>query len=113
MRARSANCMARAAISMSSFLARASDAMRGLRMAWVMVAMAAKSPSEAMAKPASMMSTPRSSKGMGHGELFLRGHAAAGGLLAVAQRGVEKVNVIRSHFLPVKAMSDGKPMFRA
>ena len=62
MRARSANCSARAAISMSSVLARASDAMRGLRTAWVMVAMAAKSPSEAMAKPASMMSTPRSSR---------------------------------------------------
>jgi hypothetical protein len=27
---------------------------------------------------------------MGHGELFLRGHAAAGRLLAVAQRGIEK-----------------------
>ncbi len=62
MRARSANCSARAAISMSSVFARASDAMRGLRMACVIVAMAAKSPSEAMAKPASMMSTPRSSR---------------------------------------------------
>ena len=29
-------------------------------------------------------------KGVGHGELFLRGHAAAGGLLAVAQGGVEE-----------------------
>ena len=33
-------------------------------------------------------------KGMGHGELFLRGHAAAGRLLAVAQSGVEEGNVI-------------------
>ncbi len=33
-------------------------------------------------------------KGMGHGELFLRGHAAAGRLLAVAQSGVKKGNVI-------------------
>jgi hypothetical protein len=31
---------------------------------------------------------------MGHGELFLRGHAAAGGLLAVAEGGVEERNVI-------------------
>jgi len=53
--------MARAAISMSSFFARARDAIFGLRIAWVIVEMAAKSPSEAMAKPASMMSTPRSS----------------------------------------------------
>ena len=30
-----------------------------------------------------------------HGQLFLGGHAAAGRLLAVAQRGVEKYNVIR------------------
>ena len=34
-------------------------------------------------------------KRVGHGELFLRGHAAAGRLLAVAQRGVEESNVIR------------------
>ena len=33
-------------------------------------------------------------EGMGHGQLFLRGHAAAGRLLAVAQRGVEKDNLI-------------------
>ena len=33
-------------------------------------------------------------KGVGHGELFLRGHAAAGGLLAVAQGGVEEDYVI-------------------
>ena len=33
-------------------------------------------------------------KGMGHGELFLRGHAAAGRLLAVAQGGVEEGYVI-------------------
>jgi hypothetical protein len=31
---------------------------------------------------------------MGHGQLFLRGHTAAGRLLAVAQRRVEKNNVI-------------------
>ena len=33
-------------------------------------------------------------KGVGHGELFLRGHAAARRLLAVAQGGVEKNYVI-------------------
>ncbi len=33
-------------------------------------------------------------KGVRHGEFFLRGHAAAGGLLAVAQSGVEECNVI-------------------
>ena len=35
-------------------------------------------------------------KGMGHGELFLGGHAAAGRLLAVAQGGVKEDNVIWS-----------------
>ena len=74
--------------------------MRGLRTAWVMVAMAAKSPSEAIAKPASMMSTPKVLKGMSHGQFFLRGHAAARRLLAVAQSGVEEsyvIRVIQSH----------------
>ncbi len=33
-------------------------------------------------------------KGVSHGELFLRGHAATGRLLAVAQSGVEECNVI-------------------
>ena len=33
-------------------------------------------------------------KGVRHGELFLRGHAAAGRLLAIAQSGVEECNVI-------------------
>ena len=33
-------------------------------------------------------------QGVGHGQLFLRGHAAAGRLLAVAQRGVEEDYVI-------------------
>ena len=33
-------------------------------------------------------------KGMGHGELFLRGHAAARGLLAIAQGGVKKDYVV-------------------
>ena len=33
-------------------------------------------------------------QGVGHGELFLRGHAAAGRLLAVAQRGVKEDDVI-------------------
>ena len=32
---------------------------------------------------------------VGHGELFLRGHAAAGRLLAVAQGGVEEYDVVR------------------
>src|ERR1035437_2927772 len=96
---------------MSSSFARARDVMRGLRIAWVIVAMAAKSPSEAMAKPASMISTPRSSRacaledledledlqGMRHGQLFLRHHAAARRLLAVAQRGVKEDNVIICH----------------
>jgi hypothetical protein len=31
---------------------------------------------------------------MSHGELFLRGHAAAGGLLAVAESGIEEENLI-------------------
>ena len=33
-------------------------------------------------------------EGVGHGELFLRGHAAAGRLLAVAQSGVEEDYVV-------------------
>jgi len=34
-------------------------------------------------------------EGVGHGELFLGGHAAAGGLLAVAEGGVEDLNFVR------------------
>jgi hypothetical protein len=33
---------------------------------------------------------------MGHGQFFLRGHAAAGGLLAVAEGGVEEDYMIRN-----------------
>ena len=36
-------------------------------------------------------------QGMGHGQLFLRRHAAAGRLFAVAQRGVEEDNAIGRH----------------
>jgi hypothetical protein len=50
---------------------------------------AAKSPSEAMGKPASMMSTPISSSRLGDLQLFLVGHGGAGRLFAIAQGGVE------------------------
>ena len=50
---------------------------------------AAKSPSEAIGKPASMMSTPICVEQLGDFELLLVGHGGAGRLLAVAQGGVE------------------------
>ncbi len=47
-------------------------------------------------------------EGMGHGQLFLRGHAAAGRLLAVAQGGVEEEYVSCVHALacPEKHLSN-------
>ena len=60
-------------------------------MAWT----ASKSPGEAIGKPASMTSTPRSREGAGHLELLGEVHAAAGRLLAVAQRGVEDEDAVR------------------
>jgi hypothetical protein len=42
---------------------------------------------------------------MRHGELFLRRHAAAGGLFAVAEGGVEENNVIRDHALDLPGES--------
>ena len=55
-------------------------------MAWTEL----KSPSEAMAKPASRMSTPRRGELVGHAEFFCVVHGAAGGLFAVAEGGVEE-----------------------
>ena len=49
----------------------------------------AKSPSEAIGKPASMMSTPIVVEQLGDLELLLERHGGAGALLAVAQGGVE------------------------
>jgi hypothetical protein len=57
--------------------------------------MAAKSPSEAMANPASSTSTPKPRSG-GQAEFFLVVHGAAGGLLAVTQGGVEEDDVVRA-----------------
>ena len=50
---------------------------------------ARKSPSEAIGKPASMMSTPIVVEELRDLELFLMGHGGAGRLFAVAQGGVE------------------------
>jgi hypothetical protein len=60
MRDFSAGSMERAAASMSSRLQRASDAMRELRTSRAIWRMESESPWLAMAKPASMTSTPRS-----------------------------------------------------
>ena len=60
-----------------------------------MACTASKSPGEAMGKPASITSTPRSLKGVGDLELFGEVHAGAGRLLAVAQRGVENQDSVR------------------
>ena len=62
MRERSAPSSDRAAASISSLRVRAREAMRGPRTSRQMLLMAAKSPGEAMAKPASMISTPRASR---------------------------------------------------
>ena len=48
-------------------------------------------------------------KGMRHGELFLRGHAAAGRLLAIAQSGVEERNVIGDLICSYLTPGTGKP----
>ena len=55
---------------------------------------ASKSPSEAMGKPASMMSTPISSRSVGDLQLLVERHRGAGRLLAVAQRGVEDQDAV-------------------
>jgi hypothetical protein len=48
-------------------------------------------------------------QGVGHGELFLRGHAAAGRLLAVAQSSVEEGYVIGTHLGPASSGEDSLP----
>ena len=53
-----------------------------------------KSPSEAMAKPASRMSTPSRGKLVRHAQLLVVVHGAAGGLLAVAEGGVEEDDLV-------------------
>ena len=53
---------------------------------------ASKSPGDAIGKPASMISTPRSTKRLGDLHFFGQVHAGAGGLLAVAERGVEDLD---------------------
>ena len=55
---------------------------------------ASKSPSEAIGKPASMMSTPISSRKSATSQLLLEGHGGAGALLAVAQGGVEDEDAV-------------------
>ena len=56
---------------------------------------ASKSPSEAIGKPASMMSTPSAGEGPGHLELLGQVHARARRLLAVAQGRVEDPDAVR------------------
>ena len=94
MRARSANCSARAAISMSSVLARASDAMRGLRIGLRDRRDGGKVALRSHGEAGLDDVHAQILQGVGHGELFLRGHAAARRLLAVAQGGVEENYVI-------------------
>ena len=55
---------------------------------------ASKSPSEAIGKPASMMSTPISSRSFAICSFSLEGHGGAGRLLAVAQGGVEDQDAV-------------------
>ena len=74
---------------MSSSLQRARPQMIGPWTSRAIACTASKSPGEAMGKPASMTSTPRSHQGLGDFQLLGQVHAGAGRLLAVAQRGVE------------------------
>ena len=75
--------------SMSSALQRARPQMTGPCTWRAIACTASKSPGEAMGKPASITSTPSSLRAWARLQLLGQVHAGAGGLLAVAQRGVE------------------------
>ena len=57
---------------------------------------ASKSSGDAIGKPASMMSTPKSTRACASSSFSCEVHAAAGGLLAVAEGRVEDLDL--SHF---------------
>ena len=89
MRASGASWSASQARSMSSSLQRARPQIVEPRTVRAISRTASKSPGEAMGKPASITSTPKSTQRLGDLQLLGEVHAAAGRLLAVAERGVE------------------------
>ena len=105
MRRRSAGASARAASSMSCGRQRASAAMTGRRTSRAMCATASASAGDAIGKPASMMSTPSASSARAICTLAGTSSEKPGGLLAVAQRGVEDDDTcgISSHGFSVRA----------
>ena len=94
--ARGVGASARAASSMSSRVQRASPAMIGPCTSRATALTASQSPREAAGKPASITSTPSSRERARHPQLLRLRHAAAGGLLAVAQGGVEDQDSVGS-----------------
>ena len=89
MRPRLAGLIASPARSMSLKAARERPQITAFLVRLAISCTAWKSPSEAIGKPASMMSTPIGVEQLGDFELLLVGHGGAGRLLAVAQGGVE------------------------
>ena len=94
MRARAAGSMVRAAASMSSRLQRASEAMMGPR---TFAGDGADGFGVAFGGDGEAGFEDVDAEGgdlVGHAELFVVVHGAAGGLLAVAQGGVEEDNLV-------------------
>ncbi len=89
---------------MSASLQRAKPQMVAPRMFLEISLTPAKSPGEAIGKPASMISTPKSTSGPGNLHLFLQIHTRAGRLLAVAQV-VSKILTVRISVVTVKHLS--------
>ena len=90
MRGRAASLTASQARSMSASIPqRARPAMTGPRTSRAMRWTAAKSPSEEIGNPASMMSTPRAASWLAMAHLVVGVEGDSGRLLAVSQGGVE------------------------
>lgn len=87
------------AASISPLAQRASEATVQFVTAAAMACTLLWSIGDAMAKPASITSTPSFSSWPGHFDLFRQIHAAAGGLLAVSQSRVKNFNAFHGVFL--------------
>ena len=84
----------------SSFFARARAAMGTERTSRATMRTASRSPRDAIGKPASMTSTPRTASCRAETNLLLGIHGKAGRLLAVAKRCVEDTYDVHVNPLP-------------
>ncbi len=110
MRGRAQSRRASPARSMSAALQRARPQMIGPSTSRAMACTASKSPGEAMGKPASMTSTPRSLRACATWSFSARFMLAPGRLLAVAQRRVEDDQAVVGHGrTPAKKKALGFP----